>query len=76
MDDACASSPILVARLSLLAIALAMSWTIGVADIITAFLHAPLSEGAELNLIPPREFYSDGKTVWRLKRQCRAEAEP
>ena len=68
LDDVYASTPILVILRTLLAIALALCWTISSADSSTAFLHAPLAEGAGLYLAPPIEFYPEKKVLWKLKK--------
>ena len=50
-----------------LTLASSFNWTVTCADISTAFLHA-LITGEEILVIPPLEYYPEGKTLWKLKR--------
>ena len=63
-----ASTPILVILRTLIALAIALCWAICSVDTSTALLHAPLSEGAAMCLVPPVELYPEKKTLWKLKK--------
>jgi hypothetical protein len=53
---------------TLLTLALAQQHTILLADVSTAFLHAPVQDNDEgVYVEPPPEYY-DGTTIWKLKR--------
>ena len=67
LDDTFASTPSLVTLKLLLTLASSFNWTVTCADISTAFLHA-LITGEEILVIPPLEYYPEGKTLWKLKR--------
>ena len=68
-DNLFASTPSLVTMRLLLRMALARNWGITMDDVSTAFLHALMSE--EVFVWPPKEFYPEGKCLWRLKKgQC------
>ena len=51
----------------LLTLTPSFNWTVTSADISTYFLHA-LITGEEVLVIPPLEYYFEGKTLRRLKR--------
>lgn len=65
-DDIYASTPLLASLKILLIIALVFGYSIGFADISTAFLHATLDEN--IYVWPPCEFYPKGTTLWKLKK--------
>ena len=65
-DNLFASTPSLVTMRLLLRMALARNWGITMDDVSTAFLHALMSE--EVFVWPPKEFYPEGKCLWRLKK--------
>ena len=50
----------------MLTLAVAKGWHISIGDISTAFLHA-LVDG-DFYVIPPLEFYPEGRTLWKLKK--------
>ena len=64
-DETFASTPSLTALRLLLTLAVAKGWHISIGDISTAFLHA-LVDG-DFYVIPPLEFYPEGRTLWKLK---------
>ena len=65
-DNLFASMPSLVTMRLLLCMALARNWGITMGDVSTAFLHALMNE--EVFVWPPKEFYPEGKCLWRLKK--------
>ena len=65
-DNLLASTPSLVTMRLLLCMALARNWGITMGDVSTAFLHALMNE--EVFVWPPKEFYPEGKCLWRLKK--------
>ena len=65
-DNLFASMPSLVTMRLLLCMALARNWGITMGDVSTAFLHALMNE--EVVVWPPKEFYLEGKCLWRLKK--------
>ena len=65
-DETFASTPSLTTLRLLLTLAVAKGWHISVGDISTAFLHA-LVDG-DFYVIPPLEFYPEGRTLWKLKK--------
>ena len=65
-DNLLASTPSLVTMRLLLCMALARNWGITIGDVSTAFLHALMNE--EVFVWPPKEFYPEGKCLWRLKK--------
>ena len=65
-DETFASTPSLTTLRLLLTLAVAKGWHISIGDISTAFLHA-LVDG-DFYVIPPLEFYPEGRTLWKLKK--------
>ena len=65
-DETFASTPSLTTLRLLLTLAVAKGWSVSTGDISTAFLHANV-EG-DFYVIPPLEFYPEGKTLWRLRK--------
>ena len=65
-EDTYASTPFLQSVRHLLVIATLHSWPVRLADVTTAFLHAPV-EG-EVFVRPPPAHSQGGAVVWRLKR--------
>ena len=66
LDSLFASTPSLVTLRVLLILALARNWTITLADVSTAFLHAAMTD--EVFVWPPAEYYPDRKVLWRLNK--------
>ena len=67
LDDIYASTPLFVILRVLLTVAMARSWRIRLGDVSTAFLHAPLGN-QRVYIWPPKEYYPEGTTLWRLKK--------
>ena len=65
-DETFASTPSLTTLRLLLTLAVAKGWHISIGDISTASLHALVSE--DFYVIPPLEFYPDGRTLWKLRK--------
>ena len=65
-DETFASTPSLTTLRLLLTLAVAKGWHISIGDISTAFLHALVSE--DFYVIPPLEFYPEGRTLWKLRK--------
>ena len=67
-DSLFASTPSLVTMRLLLVMALARNWSISLADISTAFLHAAIGAGEEIFVVPPAEYYPTRNCLWKLNR--------
>eukprot|EP00439_Symbiodinium_sp_Y106_P020867 s7297_g2.t1 len=65
-DETFASTPSFTTLRLLLTLAVAKGWHISIGDISTAFLQA-LVDG-DFYVIPPLEFYPEGRTLWKLKK--------
>ena len=65
-DETFASTPSLTTLRLLITLAVAKGWSVSTGDISTAFLYANV-EG-DFYVIPPLEFYPEGKTLWRLRK--------
>ena len=65
-DNLFASTPSLVEMRLLLCMAMARNWGITLGDVSTAFLHAAMS--GEVFVWPPKDFYTDGKCLWKVKK--------
>ncbi|CAE7425472.1 unnamed protein product, partial [Symbiodinium microadriaticum] len=65
-DNMFAPTPSLVTVGLLLGVAVARNCGITLGDVSTAFLHAAVP--GEVFIWPPKEFYPDGKCVWKLKK--------
>ena len=65
-DNMFAPTPSLVTMGLWLCVAVARNCGITLGDVSTAFLHAAVS--GEVFIWPPKEFYPDGKCLWKLKK--------
>ena len=65
-DTLFASTPSLVTLRIMLIMALTRNWCINLADVSTAFLHAPMTE--DIFIWPPAEYYPDFKCLWKLNK--------
>ena len=65
-DETYASTPSLLTLKTFLTLAVARGWHVTLADVSTAFLHAPMD--GEVLVLPPVEYYPSGDVVWKLKR--------
>ena len=65
-DTLFASTPSLVTLRIMLIMALRANWCINLADVSTAFLHAPMTE--DIFIWPPAEYYPDFKCLWKLNK--------
>ena len=66
-DDTYASTPLLNTLKILLLFGMQKNYRMRFGDVSTAFLHATLNDES-LYVVPPHEYYPDGKVYWRLKR--------
>ncbi len=74
LDDIYASTPLFVILQVLLTVAMARSWRIRLGHVPTAFLHVPLGN-QHVYIWPPKEYYPEGATLWRLARGLRQPTE-
>ena len=66
-EDTFAAAPTSVGQRLLMFYAQRRGWSIVVGDVSTAFLHAPLPEGAEIFACPPPSLKVEG-IIWRLRK--------
>ena len=67
-EDVWAGTPTTLAQRLLLLLALAYQWQVGVADVATAFLHAPIPESESIAIEPPTGEETNPEVVWLCKK--------